>query len=200
MTLEQLTAFFCRAATYPSSTQSLRNHFLNPGICTEAAVLLAVVFHQQQWQILLTRRSDGLRQHNGQIAFAGGRRDAQDLNPTDTALRETAEEIGVLPQFWQTFPVLPPHYTPSGYEVHPIPAICTHSPVIHANADEVAEVFYLPLSIALNPAAYGQRTLSYRNQRLASPILPYLHYDIWGLTAIILFSLAERYQSHLATQ
>ncbi len=67
-------------------------------------MLLAVVRHEAQWQILLTRRADSLRHHAGQIALAGGRRDAQDPNLTATALRETAEETGIEASALASFP------------------------------------------------------------------------------------------------
>ncbi|WP_425437528.1 NUDIX domain-containing protein [Neisseria iguanae] len=85
------------------------------------AVLLAVVEKDHQWQILFTCRSGSLRHHTGQIVLAGGCHEPQDLDLTQTALRKTHKEAGILPQTWQTFPALPPHCTPSGYEVHPFP-------------------------------------------------------------------------------
>ena len=45
--------------------------------------------------ILLTHRSPTMRSHSGQIAFPGGRVDATDINPVDTALREAWEETGL---------------------------------------------------------------------------------------------------------
>jgi len=61
----------------------------------------------------------------------------------------------------------------------------------------VAEIIYLPLETALNPQNYRPRTLQYRGQTIRPPALPYLHHDIWGLTAMILYGLAERYRHHM---
>lgn len=188
--------FLLRAHEFDSRTQNLRNLFLNPAECKVAAVLLAVVKKDRQWQILFTRRSGSLRHHNGQISLAGGGYEPQDLDLTRTALRETHEEVGIPPQAWQTFPVLPPHYTPSGYEVHPVPALCTDSPPIRINPDEVAEVFYVPFDFAMNLQHYQMRPLQYQGKTTAMPALPFQHYDIWGLTAVILYGLAERYQQY----
>ena len=160
----------------------------------QAAVLLAVVQHEAQWQILLTRRADSLRHHTGQIALAGGRRDAQDPNLTATALRETAEETGIEAAHWQTFPQLPAYFTPSGYAVAPVPALSAESPLTRPNADEVAEIFYLPLDFALHTANYQSRAFTHNGLTLNTPTLPYRHYDIWGLTAMILHDIAERYR------
>ena len=70
-----------------------------------------------------------------------------------------------------------------------------HSPSI-PNPDEVAEIFYLPLDFALNLQNYSYRHLHHNNQTLALPALLFQRYDIWGLTALILYGLAERYQQY----
>ncbi|WP_066077478.1 NUDIX hydrolase [Bergeriella denitrificans] len=201
MTTSELTRFLSLAAGSPVARETLRNRILQEEArqWRQAAVLLPVVHDGTQWQLLLTRRADTLRHHTGQIALPGGGREAGDADFTQTALRETCEETGLPADAWQTFPVLPPHYTPSGYEVHPVPALyCGRNPPEpQPDSREVAEVFYLPLTDALNPARYGERLLETKGHRISTPTLSYRHYDIWGLTAIILYGLAERYQAHL---
>ena len=113
---------------------------------------------------------------------------------TATALRETAEETGIEAAHWQTFPQLPAYFTPSGYAVAPVPALSAESPLTRPNADEVAEIFYLPLDFALYTANYQSRAFTHNGLTLSTPTLPYRHYDIWGLTAMILHDLAERYR------
>ncbi len=157
----------------------------------QAAVLLAIVRQSGEWQILLTKRADTLRRHTGQIAFAGGACDPDDANLTATALREAHEEIGTPPSAWQTFPDMQPCYTPSGYIVHAIPALAEQPPPLHINTAEVAEVFYLPLSYALDLNNYQQRSIQHQGITRTIPALPFRHYDIWGLTAILLHVLAE---------
>lgn len=198
MTLNELTRFFNRAAGFPAATRSRRNALLDGIEMHEAAVLLAVVFRERQWQVLLTRRNATLPHHPGQVAFAGGRRDTEDENLTRTALRETAEETGIDAACWQTFPPLRPYYTPSGYAVSPVPAISATNPSVQPNAEEVDEIFYLPLHTALNTSLYRQRSFSHNGQTLSTPALPYLHYDIWGMTAMILYDLAESYSQYRA--
>lgn len=197
MTDRFLADFLQHAHLYGSRTQALRNSLFPESAYKTAAVLLALVPKDGQWQIMLTRRSAALRHHTGQIALAGGRREAQDADLTQTALRETLEETGIATQLWQTFPVLPPHYTPSGYEVHPVPALCTGFPEIRANPDEVAEVFFVPFDFAVNPANYRTRSFTHQGRTAETPALPFRHYDIWGLTAVILYGLAERYRQYV---
>lgn len=161
-----------------------------------AAVLLPVVMHQEQWQILMTKRADTLRHHTGQVAFPGGKQDPRDNSPTDTALREAYEEIGTPPTIWQTFNSTPPCYTPSGYAVHTIPALCPQTPLLKLNTSEVAEAFYIPLSIVLNRSSYVQQTFCHHNRTIETPALRYRHYDIWGLTAGILYTMAQIFAQH----
>lgn len=174
-----------------------RNAFLQQRIATfrEAAVLLGVVPHQNRWHIVLTRRSAGLRHHTGQIALPGGRRDPQDSDLTATALREAHEEIGTPPQVWQTFAPLAALHSPSGFAVSAVPALSLSEPALMPSENEVAETFYLPLQTALDPQRYRIRA-----EYAAAPFpiyeLPFKHYDIWGLTAGILYALSEANRRH----
>lgn len=154
-----------------------------------AAVLLGIVPIDGSWHILLTRRSERLREHSGQIALPGGRRDDGDPCLTATALRETAEETGIDAGYWHTFPALPPLYTPSGYAVHAVPALGTHPVSPLAQPAEVAEIFYLPLTLARRADAYHWQSFSHNGTNTATPALDYRHYHIWGATACILYSL-----------
>lgn len=196
MDTDTLTHFLRHATQYTCPIQISRNHLFDKPDSKNAAVLIPVVFRHGQWQIMLTRRTDTLRKHSGQIALPGGRQDQEDTDLTATALRETQEETGVPPKKWQTFPPLAPYYTPSGYRVTPIPALCRNNPPVCPNQDEVAEIFYLPLDTALDTGAYSSKTLTHNGQTLNTPTLPYRHHDIWGLTAMILYGLALRYRHY----
>lgn len=153
----------------------------------EAAVLLGLVPHRQEWQILLTRRTASLRRHSGQIALPGGKVEA-DESHTAAALRETFEETGVAAGVWQTFPAMPPLLSPSGYRITPIPAFCLQDIRLNINPDEVAEAFYLPLSVAADLASYHSKTAP--DMRFPLPALYWQGREIWGVTAAILYQTA----------
>ena len=192
-----LTAFLAALHRHPPSGALAARNFSvrrHRSAFKEAAVLVGIVPDDAGAQLLLTRRTASLRQHGGQIAFPGGRQDPQDAGShTATALREAAEEIGTPPKSWQTFPPLPPFYSPTGYSVRPVPALHTGGSW-RASPDEVAEIFLLPLATALNPDAYRFRPLPQEPARVV-PALPYRHYDIWGLTAAILYHIAQAAQA-----
>ena len=196
MNTDHLTHFLTQASHFSSRMQAERNQLVTAQTVKEAAVLVGIALREGAWQILLTKRAETLRQHTGQIAFAGGRKDAQDDSLTATALREAYEETAIPIAAWQTFAPLPFYDTPSGYRVTPVPAVCTQPVNPKANPDEVAEIFYLPLDFALTLQNYTFRQLHHNNQTLALPALLFQRYDIWGLTALILYGLAERYQQY----
>lgn len=194
MNEKDLITFLSSAARFPSDFCKQRNQLFPKQNLREAAVLIGIIPNGSQWQIMLTRRAETLRRHTGQIALAGGKRDPSDLSLTATALRETHEETGVAPHHWQTFPSLSTYHTPSGYSVTPIPALCNIVPSVQANSDEVAEIFYLPLDFAFNLSHYTFRPLNHNGHVLQAPVLPYQHYDIWGLTAMILYDFATQHR------
>ena len=95
MNTDQLIHFLTQASRFSSRMQAERNQLVTAQTAKEAAVLVGIVLHEGAWQILLTKRAETLRQHTGQIAFAGGRKDTQDDSLTATALREAYEETAI---------------------------------------------------------------------------------------------------------
>ncbi|MDO4248303.1 MAG: CoA pyrophosphatase [Neisseria sp.] len=189
-----LSRFLQSLSQGQSALPNRRNALFDPAQpFRHAAVLLGIVPRNKEWQVLLTKRADTLRLHTGQIAFPGGGRDPEDTSFAATALREAHEEVGTPRDVWQTFEAMPPWYTPSGYAVHTVPALARQEPVLTPDPGEVAEAFYIPLSVVLNPALYRQRSFTHLNRTVQTPSLSYLHYDIWGLTAGILYTLADRF-------
>ena len=111
-------------------------------VWTPAAVLVGLVEREHGLSVLLTRRSDTLRSHTGQVAFPGGRCDPGET-PWETALREAHEEIGLDPARVELAGLSSPYRTAvTGFQIMPV--IGFVSPGHHAltpNPDEVADIF-----------------------------------------------------------
>lgn len=165
---------------------------LPPGPPIESAVLAGLVPRRNGTQVLLTRRTDGLRHHGGQVSFPGGRIEASDLNPVAAAIRETGEEIALASRQIAPLGFLDPFTTISGFRVMPVVAAIDPDYVAVPNPDEVADVFEVPLDFLMAPENLRRVEVDYRGRRRAV-----LEYDwpgqrIWGATAAMLFNLREK--------
>jgi len=163
-----------------------------PDKLKEAAVLVPVLKASTGLRVLLTKRSSALKHHPGQIAFPGGRCDAQDRDEVATALREAEEEIGLNSDLVQILGRLPAHRTVTGFNVTPIVGHVANSFRPVPNTDEVSEVFDVPYRLVTNPDCFSIQWRHWRGKPRYYFTVPYGPYYIWGATARILRGLAER--------
>ena len=143
-------------------------------------------------QVLLTRRTDTLRQHGGQVGFPGGRQEPDDRDAVAAAIRESNEEIALQHDQVQVLGYLDPFVTISGYRVMPVVAVIDPAFVAVPQPDEVAEVFEVPFDYLMDPANLHQVEIDHRGR-----IRHVLEYGwpgqrIWGATAAILYNLRRR--------
>ena len=154
-----------------------------------AAVLVPLVARGQVPTVLLTRRTDHLHHHPGQISFPGGRVEDADTSPIDTALRETEEEIGLHRRHVELIGTLPDYLTGTGFRVTPVVGLVTPPFELTLDAFEVAEAFEVPLSHFLDPANHEQHSIVHEGRLRQFHAMPYQGYFIWGATAGIIMSL-----------
>jgi 8-oxo-dGTP pyrophosphatase MutT (NUDIX family) len=159
---------------------------------TPAAVLFPIVLRDGGQTVLLTQRTAHLRDHAGQISFPGGRVEAHDCSPTDTALRETEEEIGLARERVEIVGFLPEYRTGTGFRVTPVVALVRPPFDLQPDPFEVAEIFEVPLAFLLDPANHQQHSLHYRGALRNYFAMPFGEYFIWGATAGMIRSLSER--------
>jgi 8-oxo-dGTP pyrophosphatase MutT (NUDIX family) len=157
-----------------------------------AAVLFPIVLHDAGHTVLLTQRTAHLRDHAGQIAFPGGRVEAEDASPLHTALRETEEEIGLPRRQIDILGYLPEYRTGTGFRVTPVVALVRPPFELVLDPYEVAEAFEVPLSFLLDPANHQRHSLHYRGALRHFFAMPYGDYFIWGATAGMIRALSER--------
>lgn len=157
----------------------------------KAAVLIGLVLHPQQVTVIFTQRAQHLSVHAGQVSFPGGAIESSDVDAIDAALRETEEEIGI-PRAWITpWHALDEYHTISGFAVTPVLASVAPNYPIQADANEVAEVFELPLHIVLNPSHYERRWVVRPEGKGVSHFLEHDGRVVWGATAGMLLQLSS---------
>jgi 8-oxo-dGTP pyrophosphatase MutT (NUDIX family) len=157
-----------------------------------AAVLVGIVAHAEVPTVLLTQRRHGLRTHSGQIAFPGGKIDAEDGSPCAAALREAREEVGLSARHIDAIGYLDPYLTGTGYIVVPVVALIAPPVSLDLNPHEVAEAFEVPLQFLMDPANHQRHHQTFDGRRRTFYAMPYEARFIWGATAGILRHLFER--------
>lgn len=155
-----------------------------------AAVLIAVS-DEPEPQLLLTRRSDTLTKHAGQIAFPGGRIDPEDDGPVAAALREAEEEVALDRRLVDVLGMLNPYETGTGFAISPIVGIIPPGLVLLPHEREVAEVFHVPLAHVLDSANHHRRSGEWQGRTRHFYVIPHGNREIWGATAAILVNLAR---------
>lgn len=160
-----------------------------------AAVLVGLVPRATGLQVLLTRRTDALRHHAGQVSFPGGRIEPDDADAAAAAVREADEEIGLTPAQILPLGYLDPLLTITGFRVLPLVAMIAPDYQARPDPHEVDAVFEVPLEFLLAPdnlvpieiafAGRPRRVLEFVDRGMPQQ-------RIWGATASILFNLRER--------
>ena len=157
----------------------------------EASVLIPVLTFKEDLEILLTKRSINLRNHPGQIAFPGGKKEECDSNPMETALREAEEEIGLKTSHVEVVSSLPTHKTATGFAIKPYIGLVRKPFKTTLQWGEVDEVFTIPFSHILNIKNFAIETRKWNGIERRYYIVPFGPYYIWGATARILLNLSE---------
>ncbi|OIQ72421.1 putative nudix hydrolase NudL [mine drainage metagenome] len=186
---------------------SLRARFASPPVWTAelvaekrftdqsvkyAAVMIPIMMRRVP-TVLLTQRAAHLSNHPGQIAFPGGKFDESEEGATATAQREAFEEVGLPQSFSEILGELPIYFTGSAFLVTPVIALVQPYFVPLANAQEVSEVFEVPLEFLMNPANHRHHVMQWQGVERRWLSMPYVDGSderfIWGATAGMLRNL-----------
>jgi len=157
-----------------------------------AAVLIPVIKgdHQQESRIVLTLRTEHLRSHAGQVSLPGGSADPDDADIISTALREAEEETRLPRSAVQVIGTLSGLLMPSAYHITPVVGLINQPVELHAEPEEVAEIFTVPCSLLLNPDNYRTAFMQFQGRERQFLELHFDRFRIWGATAAILHHLA----------
>ena len=147
-----------------------------------AAVLLPLVWYDEEWHLLFTRRTDTVESHKGQVSFPGGGCDEGETTAEQTALREADEEIGLNPNDVRVLGRLSNLITITYFRVTPVIGVVKWPTVFKVGEHEVARIFTIPLLWLANPSNRWQFEMPGR----ARSLIAYHPYDgelLWGATA-----------------
>jgi 8-oxo-dGTP pyrophosphatase MutT (NUDIX family) len=178
---------------------------LPPGLAEArpAAVLILFAGDPRDPAVLLTRRTDTVESHKGQIAFPGGVSDPEDFEqhgPITTALRETEEEVGIPRQKIEVIGTLPDLPTFTGFRITPVVGVSRERGHVNElallpNPDEIAEVFWAELSLLQAPGTYRRELLARGGLRYPIDVYDVHGHRVWGATGAILKNLLDRLSS-----
>ncbi len=191
MKLAELRRRFAAAAPPAASIYGDDGPRPDPAALRPAAVLVPVVVREPDLTVLFTQRAVHLKEHSGQVSFPGGRVHAEDASPEETALREAREEIGLDPARVELLGRMPEYYTRTGFRITPVVGIVTPPFDLRADANEVEEIFEVPLVFLLDPANRRRESREWQGELRYFFSMPYEGRYIWGATAGMLVNLAS---------
>ncbi|MDN4494099.1 NUDIX hydrolase [Ureibacillus aquaedulcis] len=186
--------------------------FIGEDTAFRSAVLIPLVWVEEQWHVLFEVRSLKMRKQPGDISFPGGKIDPTDASPLEAAIRETHEELGIDSKDIEVIASLSPFVTSSTFVVYPFVAVLHSYPIHSFNKDEVESIFTIPLKWLENYSPYchlvsvepkpstdfpyhkimNGAEYQWRSRSIEEWFFDYGDYTIWGLTARILKYFIER--------
>lgn len=163
-----------------------------PGHPHQGAVLFLLYPQAGQLHFVLTRRTETLDNHQGQISLPGGRQEPGETL-AQTAIRETDEELGIdLKDRMMLGRLAPLYIAPSDFEIHPFVALHSTRPDFVPAPAEVAELLEVPVEYLLEPAVHQDEDWTIRGHRVWVPFYRIGEHKIWGATAMVLSEFEHR--------
>ena len=168
---------------------------LNEKVSRRASVLVPLFQRDGEVHVLLTKRSEEMNSHSGQVSFPGGKEDPEDGGFIGAALRETHEEVGIAPAEVEVIGRLDQIISRNYYLVTPVVGLIpdNYEAIANpeANPDEIHSIFDVPLSFFLDPKNHQADEFSRAGLTHYSHHFQYGDYDVWGLTALLILRLIE---------
>jgi 8-oxo-dGTP pyrophosphatase MutT (NUDIX family) len=177
----------------PNREELLKNTDFTKVVPKKAAVMMLFYPKAHQTHLALILRNSYNGVHSSQIAFPGGKVEVEDFDLEQTAIRETHEEIGVLPSAINVVRAFTEVYIPpSNYMVYPFLGYCQDALDFELQVDEVAGIVELPLIDFLDDKIIVTNTMmtSYAGS-IEVPGFQVNEHFVWGATAMMLSELKE---------
>ena len=161
----------------------------NPcAIC--AGVMMPLYKNEKEYFIVLTKRSNEVKMHKGEVSFPGGMCEEDDGNTMVTALRECCEEIGVKQNDVEVIGRLDDMYTLTGFVITPYVGIIPYPYSFKTSPGEVAYLINLPLKHLMDVSPDMEEAEHMGNVQ----IVPSFHYNgdrVWGATCRLLLQFRK---------
>ena len=139
-------------------------------------------------QVLLTKRTERVETHKGQMSFPGGFREPADASWLATALRETWEEVGMCQEEIRMLGRLDPVWTKNQVKMLPFVGAISHRETFKINTEEVEKTIWLPVQVLLEKGIQPVQ-IPFGAARIESVGIHWEGELIWGATAKILEQL-----------
>jgi len=157
-----------------------------------SAVLIPIYENKNEHYIVLTKRTQSVMYHKGQISFPGGAQDTEDHDLTTTALREAFEEIGVRPDHVEILGRLDDQSTyTSRFVITPFVGAIPYPYKFKVSRKEVEELIEVPISALLKPGCFNPETQDEEGRTYPWGHYVYRKHKITGITARILKQLLD---------
>jgi 8-oxo-dGTP pyrophosphatase MutT (NUDIX family) len=157
-----------------------------------AAVLIPLVYHEKEWFLIFTRRTDLVSHHKNEISFPGGRHDDKDKDLIHTAQREVHEELGI--KDVHILGLIDDIPTISQYIVTPVIGYIPEREKIDFQTENTPEIAYIleaTLSYLTNHEIFSVKEREWRGLSFRVPFFDYKGEIIWGATGRILVNLLK---------
>jgi len=162
-----------------------------------AAVLVLITENLCDGNLVLTRRSEKLRHHGGEISFPGGIKEDLDQDLKETALRETFEEINLSGNQINLIDELPEVSTSTGYSIKPYFGILKEPFEFIKNSSEVSDIIQIPILDLISGDCNRTETLLLKNNSIVErPMYSYKQNVIFGATSRIIDNLLSRIKEY----
>ena len=159
-----------------------------------AAVLLPIYWKQEEYYLLFTKRTQKVKEHKGEISFPGGAYQEDDGTLLNTALRECAEEIGLMAEEVEVLGELDDTISrTSNFIISPFVALIPWPYHFRMDKGEVEELIEVPISVLLDKGCQHQESEIIDGEAVTSYFYHYQGRVIWGATARILKQFLDIY-------
>ncbi|MCU0821825.1 MAG: CoA pyrophosphatase [Spirochaetes bacterium] len=178
---------------------TLRQRLLSRGIkridapdFIPSAVMMLLMNKDGELHVFLTKRTDGVATHKGDVSFPGGSIDEGDKDAMDAAFRETHEEAGISSDKIEIIGQFDEYYSVTGFHVSTFIGVIEYPYKYKLNSAEIETCFDAPMSMFCNREFDRIEKFEFYNQEMEVYYYSCRGFTIWGMTARILTDFAEK--------